>query len=131
MLRFYYVGQICASVRKLSKELEKCSTCATGRFNTGPCCNVSSQPSMCPVPRWSMHKNVIFVLFSNKPYFYHKKCEENPNSYWRLLRTVKFRPIKSRVNSLLKIAKLFQFQNSVFPTVFEGCTLLSATTIDT
>ncbi len=37
--------------------------------------------------------------------------------------TVKLHPIKSKVNSPLKITKLFQFQNSIFLTVF-NCLLL-------
>ncbi len=38
---------------------------------------------------------------------------------------VKLCPIKSKVSSPLKITKLFQFQNSVFLTVFNGyCSLL-------
>ena len=39
----------------------------------------------------------------------------------RVRKNVKLCRIKSKVNSPLKMSKLFQFQNSVFPTVFNGC----------
>ena len=51
------------------------------------------------------------------------KCEAIPDSYCqRHLWLVKFRRIKSKVNSslILKSDKLFQFQNSVFPIILQG-----------
>ena len=53
--------------------------------------------------RNSMQKNVGFTIL--KSYFRHKIVSR----------------MKSKVNSPLKIIKLFQFQNSVFPTVSNGC----------
>ena len=62
----------------------------------------------------------IFTIL--KPYFHHKIARRIQIQLDRRVpMTVKFRPIKLKVNSRLKITKLFQFQNAVFHTVFNGC----------
>ena len=94
---------------------------ARGWFNTCPCCNalnstqhVSGTAVNVHTTRNSMHKMWIFTIL--KLHFHHKNVRRI-----QIQMTVKIRLIKSKVNSPLKITKLFQFQNSVFPTVFNGC----------
>ena len=50
-------------------------------------------------------------------YFHHKNVSQFHIHFDRWILS----PIKSKVSSPLKIAKLFQFYNSVFPTIFSGC----------
>ncbi len=101
-----------------------------GWFNTSPCCNaltttqhVSGTTINVHTTCNSMHKMWIFYIL--KPYFHHKNARRIQIQLDRRVpTTVKLRPIKSKVNSPLIITKfhfVFQFQNSVFPKVFNGC----------
>ena len=56
----------------------------------------------------SMHK--MWICTSLKPSISPYKCTAISDFHWLVPITVKLRPIKTKVNSSLKIAKLFQFQ---------------------
>ncbi len=89
------------------------STCCTALTATQ---HVSSTAVNVDTTRKSMHKMPFEIAFPHKNVRRIQIQLER-----RVPTTVKLRPIKSKVNSPLKITKLFQFQNSVFPTVFNGC----------
>ena len=67
------------------------------------CVQYRGQRAHYTTTRNSMHKMWGFFLPFSKPYFHHK------NSLDRRVPTVKLRSIQSKVNSPLKITKLFQF----------------------
>ncbi len=106
-----------------------------GWFNTGPCCNaltatqhVSGTAVNVDTTRNSMHKMWIFTIL--KSHFHHKNVRRIQIQLDRRVpMTVKLRPIKLKVNSPLKITKLFQFQNSRLPHSFQWL-LLVATTVE-
>ena len=86
---------------------------------------------MCPVP-WStcrlhvtLRTKCEYLPFFEALYFHHKIVRRIQIQLDRRVpMTVQVRPIMSKIHfvySPLKITKLFQFQNSAFPTVFNGC----------
>ncbi len=88
-----------------------------GWLNASPCCSALTQLCICA----QLHKMWFFTIL--KPYFHHKNARRVETQLDRRYLCLKLCSIKSKVNSPLKFAKLpvFQFQNSIFPMVFNGC----------
>ncbi len=85
--------------------------------------HVVSQPSKHLAPLhticYSMHKMWIFTIL--KPYFHHKKCEAIPDSSWQTWVFMIFETSSHQVKSEFISYYCKEFQNPVFPTVFNGC----------
>ncbi len=94
----------------------------TGWFNTSPCHNTLSQPSMCLLPRsmCTLHVTLCTIL---KPYLQHKITRRFQ------IYLEKLSQVKLKVNSLLKSAKSFQLQQLKFKylvvyTIHDGQALI-------